>query len=68
MSVLEDTEITLLAEYAKWKLMRNLELKIWYEMLEEDLRRVARGEPGLIPRQVLEMEIEKGKRLLLTVV
>jgi hypothetical protein len=48
--------------------MRNLELKIWYEMLEEDLWRVARGEPGLIPRQVLEMEIEKGKRLLLTVV
>jgi hypothetical protein len=43
--------------------MRNFELKIWYEMLEEDLRRVARGEPGLIP---LEMQIEKGRQLLLS--
>lgn len=55
-------------EWVRFRMMRNLEIQIWREMLAEELRRVQRGEPCTIPKTILDEQVEKGKRLLLSAV
>jgi hypothetical protein len=55
-------------EWVRFRMMRNLEIQIWREMLAEELRRVQRGEPCTIPKAILDEQVEKGKRLLLSAV